>query len=61
MTVIWNYVILPTYMLTEDKDNSAYGAAVQSELLSQQLHPITLKQFANKYLPSISIYHNEIR
>jgi hypothetical protein len=39
MTVIWNYVILPTYMLTEGKDNSAYDVAVHSEFLSQQLHP----------------------
>lgn len=59
MTVIWNYVILPTYMLTEEK-------IIELMILqfTESFNPdycITHhKQFTNNYLPSISIHCNEI-
>lgn len=58
MTVIWNYVILPTYMLTEEKIIELM--ILQFTVGFNPDYCITHhKQFTNNYLPSISIHCNE--
>lgn len=59
MTVIWNYVILPTYMLTEEKIIKLM--ILQFTVGFNPDYCITHhKQFTNNYLPSISIHCNKI-